>query len=134
MTFKEAYKILKRLPERNFLHGCLDWGDLWELEFLPYFLPKGKTHFGGADVISKMTGERLSISSAYLDVNRDNTPIRIPVPRFAQEGWDYYDEKTDTFKLKSDAPYWAKMEFEAFYGTDELEQEELPQPAHLAYA
>jgi hypothetical protein len=134
MTFKEAYKILKKLPERNFLRGCLDWGDLWELEFLPFFLPQGKTNFGGADVISKVTGERLPISSGYLDVNRDDTPIQIPVPRFAQEGWDYYDEKNDMFRLKSDAPHWAKQEFEVFYGTDEFEQEYLPQSAQVAYA
>jgi hypothetical protein len=107
---------------------------LWEFRFVPFFVPEGTVSFGGGDVINKDTGELLQISSAYLDINRTDNPKPVSVPRFSIEGLDYYDEKTDTFKLKPGAPHWAKQEFEAFYGTDEFEQEYLPQSAQVAYA
>ena len=35
-------------------------------------------------------------------------------PRFLSEGWGYYDKKEKKFKLKPDAPKWAKEDFEDF--------------------
>jgi hypothetical protein len=35
--------------------------------------------------------------------------------RFIREGWEYPDIETETWKLKPDAPEWAKREFEEFY-------------------
>jgi hypothetical protein len=134
MTFKEAYKTIKKDPYCRFLHTCDDWGDLWGFGFTSEFYPQGAKIGGGPCFINKKTGEEPSSVSVFTDPNRTKGPTPIPVPRFAAEGWDYYDEKTDTFKLKSDAPHWAKLEFEAFYGTDESEHEDLPQPARLAYA
>jgi hypothetical protein len=134
MTFKETYKKLKKLPDTNFLLSCLDWGDLWEFELSSRIPISDEVIFGGTYVVSKKTGELLSMVSVYTDLNRTSKPTPIPVPRFAAEGWDYYDEKTDTFKLKPDAPNWAKQEFEEFYGTDEFEHEPYSEPARVVYA
>jgi hypothetical protein len=133
MTFKEAYKRLKRLPECNFLHDCCDWGDLWDFGFTSELIPKEVTVFGGGIILNKKTGGMINPISVYTDPGRSK-PTPIPVPRFAAEGWDCYDEKTDTFKLKPDAPYWAKLEFEEFYGADEFEHDRRQQPARFAYA
>jgi hypothetical protein len=43
------------------------------------------------------------------------------VPRFAYEGWDYYDEIAGTFKIRPNAPDWAKTEFAEFYETDKFD-------------
>jgi hypothetical protein len=131
MRFKDAYKILKKLPDYDFLRNCFDWGDSWEFGFAPYFAAQGELVFGCADFIDKKTGKITGGTSFYGDPNRiTENAIPVAVPRFAQEGWDYYDAKTDTFQLKPDAPYWAKQEFEEFYRSDEFER----QPARLAYA
>ena len=37
--------------------------------------------------------------------------LLIDEPRYMKEGWDYFDEDTCTWKLKEDAPEWAKQEF-----------------------
>ena len=36
-------------------------------------------------------------------------------PRFLLEDWGYYDKKEKKYKLKPDAPEWAKEEYEDFY-------------------
>lgn len=36
-------------------------------------------------------------------------------PRFIKEGWEYFDEETEQWKLKPDAPDWARNEFKVFY-------------------
>lgn len=36
-------------------------------------------------------------------------------PRFKEEGWEYFDEEIEEYRLKEDAPQWAKEEFEEFY-------------------
>jgi hypothetical protein len=130
ITFKEAYKKLKKLPDNNYLHSCYDCGDLWELVLLPEFLPPGEMFGGGGVFINKNTGEEiLDPISVYADPNRPE-PRDFAPPLFAHEGWDYYDDKTNTFKLKPNAPNWAKKEFENFYGSDESEYK----PAQLAHA
>lgn len=37
------------------------------------------------------------------------------MPRFIKEGWEYFDDKEDKWKVKPDAPEWAKKEAEEFY-------------------
>jgi hypothetical protein len=127
MTFKEAYKKIKKLPERNFLHRCHDCGDLWGFTFTSEFIPQGVSFAGGGHFINKENSELVNPFSVYTDPNRSK-PTPIPVPRFAAEGWDYYDDKTDTFKLKPNAPYWAKNEFDEFYETGRFGYE----PAQVA--
>ena len=36
-------------------------------------------------------------------------------PRFMEEGWHYFDDKEGKWKIKPDAPEWAKKEAEEFY-------------------
>ena len=36
-------------------------------------------------------------------------------PRFIEEGWQFFDEQSNAWKLKPDAPEWAKKEFDEFY-------------------
>ena len=36
-------------------------------------------------------------------------------PRFMTERYAYIDEKTEQWKLKDDAPDWAKQEFDEFF-------------------
>ena len=36
-------------------------------------------------------------------------------PGFMKEKWQYLDSETETWKLKPDAPAWAKKEFEEYY-------------------
>jgi hypothetical protein len=132
MTFKDAYKTLKKLPDYNFLRNCFDWGDSWEFGFTPYFAAPGEVVFGCADVVDKRTGKITGGTAFYADYDRvigDSVPV--PVPRFAAEGWDRYDEEAGTFKLRPGAPCWAKEEFEEFYGAGEPAAGE---PARLAYA
>lgn len=35
-------------------------------------------------------------------------------PRFIREGYRYFDKKEMTWKIKDDAPAWAKAEFDEF--------------------
>jgi len=41
--------------------------------------------------------------------------LSMEAPRFFLEGWEDFDEKTGKWKLKPDAPDWAKKEFKEFY-------------------
>jgi hypothetical protein len=124
MTFKDAYKTLKKLPDYNFLRNCFDWGDSWEFGFTPYIVASGEVVFGCADFINKETGKTVSGTSFYAEPNRNiGKSVPIPVPRFAAEGWDYYDPENKTFKLKPGAPYWAKDEFDEFYETGGFQYE-----------
>jgi hypothetical protein len=134
MTFKMAYKELKRQLgiEReeigidigfDFVHDCCDWGDVWGFTFTSEPVPQGEPVFGGNIFVNKKTGEIIDSVSIHTDPNRVDKPTPIPVPRFAAEGWDYYDPKNETFKLKPNAPYWAKDEFDEFYENGKFEYE-----------
>jgi len=37
------------------------------------------------------------------------------MPRYIEEGWEVYDEATDSYVLKPNAPDWARKEFEEFH-------------------
>lgn len=39
----------------------------------------------------------------------------LKMPRFIEEGWEYLDKESETFKLKSNAPEWAIKEAEEYY-------------------
>jgi hypothetical protein len=128
MIFQDAYKRLKKELSGGFLHGCYDCGDSWGFVVTSQLCLPEEITCGGDFYVSKKTGE---ISDPITGHNRSK-PTPIPVPRFAAEGWDYYDETTDSLKLKPDAPYWAATEFEEFCRTDQPERQ--IQPPRLAYA
>jgi hypothetical protein len=134
MTFQQAYKELKKHPSNVFLRHCCDWGDLWGFVFRDVPYSAGESFGGGGDFMNKETGEWIDPVVVFTDSARDPYDQKtIPVPRFAAEGWDYYDEKTQTFRLKPDAPYWAKDEFDEFYRTGKFEYEaaQVAEPAQV---
>lgn len=36
------------------------------------------------------------------------------VPKFKRQGFEYFDEETQKYKLKEDAPQWAEEEFKEY--------------------
>jgi hypothetical protein len=52
-------------------------------------------------------------------------------PKFKKENWDYFDEQAQQWKLKPDAPEWAKKEFEEFMAAVYPEPDE---DGKIAYA
>jgi len=39
----------------------------------------------------------------------------LEMPKFIEEGWEYFDEEEERWKIKPDAPEWAKKEAGEFY-------------------
>lgn len=45
-------------------------------------------------------------------------------PKFMSEGYAYIDDETEKWRLKKDAPEWAKKEFEEFFNLVKSESDD----------
>lgn len=81
MNVKDAYKTIKKLPERNFLLECSDFGDFFGFVFSPMEIKDGDMYGGMYDCVEKKTG-RVFAFSPFDDFDVFDNGIQLPLETF----------------------------------------------------